>query len=253
MATLATTISTIHVWESLSLRNIWVNKLNPLIKLAVTIFFIVVVASYDKYEVVPLVTLFLYPLLLMVFADISFLLMYRKIKPVLLFIFFISFINIFFDSYGFIIFFNLFLRSLLCITSAFLFSATTNIFSLTHNLNALGLSNSFIMVINLFFRYILVLLEEAFSMLRAYRMRTMNDNNISYALSGPFLGELLLRTLNRSEKIYSAMSLRNPHSYNIDKDKIKLNRRDLLYFFSWILVLLLLRFLKIEEIMVFLF
>jgi len=251
MSTLATTINSIRLWDELSLRDIWINRINPLVKLFLTIGFILCVASFNKYEVVPLIVFFLYPSILIVLSEIPLILFLKKLLPLIPFVFFLSIVNIFFDPLGIVLFFFFFLRSILCFSAAFMFSATTNIFTLSDELQDLGVPCNFTMIITLFFRYILVLLEETATMIRAYKMRSLDDKGLAFTFSGPFLGQLLIRTLNRSEKIYAAISLRSTSCKNNAKAKLNISKSDFLFLALWIIVFLFLRVYRLENIVSF--
>ena len=55
------------------------------------------------------------------------------------------------------------------------------------------------------YRYIFVLIEEAIRMLRAYTLRSFLAKKIRYNIFKQILGNLLLRTIDRAQRIHMAM------------------------------------------------
>jgi cobalt/nickel transport system permease protein len=58
------------------------------------------------------------------------------------------------------------------------------------------------------YRYIGVLLNEAYSMSIAYSLRSPNRKGIEMRDMGSFTGQLLLRSIDRAERVYNAMKCR---------------------------------------------
>ena len=58
------------------------------------------------------------------------------------------------------------------------------------------------------YRYLSVLLEEAGQMALAYRLRSNGERSIRMRDMGSFLGQLLLRSFDRAERVYTAMTCR---------------------------------------------
>ena len=58
------------------------------------------------------------------------------------------------------------------------------------------------------YRYISVMVDEVSVMTTAYRLRAPGQKGIHYSAWGSFLGQLLLRSMDRAEELYSGMQLR---------------------------------------------
>ena len=58
------------------------------------------------------------------------------------------------------------------------------------------------------FRYISVLLEEVAVMTEAYHLRAPGQKGIHVSAWGSFLGQLLLRSMDRAQELYDSMLLR---------------------------------------------
>ena len=61
------------------------------------------------------------------------------------------------------------------------------------------------------FRYISVLLDEAAIMTDAYRLRAPGQKGVHISAWGSFLGQLLLRSMDRATALYESMELRGYH------------------------------------------
>ncbi len=65
----------------------------------------------------------------------------------------------------------------------------------------------FVVQLLLIYRYLRVIVEEALSMQRARHARSLSERR-SWSLWGTMVGQLLLRTLARAERIHRAMTAR---------------------------------------------
>jgi cobalt/nickel transport system permease protein len=72
----------------------------------------------------------------------------------------------------------------------------------------------FITILEMTYRYIGVLLEETWSMSTAYTLRHTQKKGIEMRHMGSFVGQLILKSLDRAERVYSAMKCRG-YSQNI--------------------------------------
>ena len=86
--------------------------------------------------------------------------------------------------------------------------ATTPMDKLAHELIRIKIPRIFVMQIMLTFRYISMLITEASNMMTAYHLRSSRQNGIRLEHAGTFMGQLLLRSFERAEKVYVAMKCR---------------------------------------------
>lgn len=113
---------------------------------------------------------------------------------------------------GLIRFLSLFLRTWLAIQAAILLTATTRAPDLFWGLATLRMPSLLIAVISFMYRYLFVLSNEALRMIRA---RSARSPRITHQprpsifwigrVTGSMVGTLFLRSLERSERVYSAM------------------------------------------------
>jgi len=79
------------------------------------------------------------------------------------------------------------------------------------------------------YRYTGVLLNEAYSMNIAYSLRSPNRKGIEMRDMGSFLGQLLLRSFDRAERVYNAMKCRGYAFGYIPQYNRKLTIHDIVF------------------------
>ena len=197
-----------------------VHRLNPLCKLLVTIFYIVTVVSFPKYDFSGLVVMVLYPVLLFQAAGISVGLCFYKLRVVLPLVCAVGLANPFLDhapllrlggltvTGGFVSMLTLMMKGVFSLMASFLLIATTKIDALCAALRQLHVPQLVTSLLLLTYRYITVLLGEASAMATAYRLRAPGQKGVHISAWGSFLGQLLLRSMDRAGELYNSMLLR---------------------------------------------
>ena len=214
-------IREIYRLEELASGTSCVHRLHPLAKLIATLFFIVSVVSFDRYALAELAPYFFFPFIVAALAEVPLSMICKRFLIVLPFCLMIGIANIVFDrevaltvagisiTYGVISFLALLLRAFLCVTAALLLIAVVPMPSLISALRALHVPSLFIMVFEMTYRYISVLISEASRMVTAYRLRSpAAGGKILFGHMGVFLGQLMLRSFDRAERVYQAMKCR---------------------------------------------
>ena len=95
--------------------------------------------------------------------------------------------------------------------ASFLLIATTPIDSLAAALRKIHVPGILTTLLLLTYRYIGVLMEQASIMMQAYSLRAPNQKGVQIQAWGSFLGQLLLRSMDRAEELYNSMTLRGFH------------------------------------------
>ena len=197
-----------------------VHRLNPLCKLLVTIFYIVTVVSFPKYDFSGLVVMVLYPVLLFQAAGISVGLCFYKLRVVLPLVCAVGLANPFLDhapllrlggltvTGGFVSMLTLMMKGIFSLMASFLLIATTRMDAICAALRKLHVPELIPTLLLLTYRYIGVMIEQASVMSQAYKLRTPGQKGLHVSAWGSFLGQLLLRSMDRAEELYSSMTLR---------------------------------------------
>ena len=202
-----------------------IHRLHPTAKLLSTIAYIIVVVSFDKYDLSGMVPLVLWPVLLFQISGIPVRTCFYKLRIVLPLVMAVGLFNPFFDrapllmlgpvavSGGVISMLTLMLKGVLCLMASFLLMATTRIDALCAALRKLHVPGMLVTLLLLTYRYVGVMTEELAVMTDAYHLRAPGQKGIHHSAWGSFLGQLLLRSMDRAEELYSSMLLRGFHDH----------------------------------------
>ena len=197
-----------------------VHRLNPLCKLLVTVFYIVTVVSFPKYDLSGLVVMVLYPVVLFQAAGIPVSLCFHKLRFVLPLVCAVGLVNPFLDhtpliplgtvtiSGGVVSMITLMLKGVFSLMASFLLIATTSIDTLCAALRMLHVPDILTTLLLLTYRYIGVMIDEVSIMTEGYALRAPGQKGIHISAWGSFLGQLLLRSMDRAEALYQSMMLR---------------------------------------------
>ena len=144
---------------------------------------------------------------------------------------------------------TLMLKGLYCLMASFLLMATTPIDNLCAALRQLHVPKMLVTLLLLTYRYVGVMTEELAVMTDAYHLRAPGQKGIHISAWGSFLGQLLLRSMDRAQELYSSMLLRGYHQHFHYADIKPFRARDALYMIGCILVFLLLRYLRLAQLL----
>ena len=220
MSDIRARIRDIDTLEGLSSGRSLVHALHPLTKLASTLVFVGLVASFGRYDFIPLAPYLFYPFIMMALAELPYGIVLSRLLIALPFSFFAGLSGLIFDTdrafsvggftvtLGALAFATILLKTYLCVMGALILIATTPFTELSAQLRRLHTPAVFVLVFELTYRYIGILLEEAYSMTIAYRLRSGGKKALGIKHVGAFVGLLLLRGFDRAERVYAAMCCR---------------------------------------------
>jgi cobalt/nickel transport system permease protein len=97
------------------------------------------------------------------------------------------------------------IRGLLSVQAVILLVMTTGFYRVCRGLKRLGVPTVFTTQLLLVYRYIYVLLDEAIDMDRGRQARGYGRKGYGVKMWGTFIGQLLLRTVDRAERVHKAM------------------------------------------------
>ena len=206
--------------EALSDGSSPIHRLSPLAKLVVTVAFILTVISFHKYDLSSMIVMLLFPVLAFQVSEIPVRTCFYRLRYVLPLVLAVGVFNPFFDrepllylgnvgvSGGVISMLTLMCKGVLCLMASFLLIATTKIDALCKALRSIHVPAPLVTLLLLTFRYVSLMAEEVSVMSQAYALRAPGQKGIHYRAWGSFLGQLLLRSMDRARELYSAMQLR---------------------------------------------
>ena len=163
----------------------------------------------------------------------------------------LGFITLTPTDFGVIRFFSILIRSWLSVQMAILLVATTPFPDLIHALEHLRVPRSLTTIVAFLYRYIFVLTDEVYRLLRARESRSAGLPNLKRGgrliwrakVAGSMAGQLFLRSYERSDRIYNAMLSRGYAGHIRTLNPHMMTRIDWLALFLSIITLLGIQFI----------
>ena len=234
-----------------------VHLFSPLSKLLVTIIYILILTSIDKYALDKTICFLIYPLMMYPMAQISLTGSLHQMRHLLPFLVLIGLFNPLLDrdialrigrmaiSYGTLSFLTFLVKGVLILLASYLLVATTRINDLCGALRKLHVPSLLVSLFLMTYRYIFVMMQELATMSEAYHLRAPGQKGVHHKAWGSFLGQLLLRSSDQASEIYSAMKLRGYEGeYYIQNDAYG---SSFPYLLIWTAIFLLFRFLNVSQ------
>ena len=259
--------------QNLQQRSHWMNFLHPLGKLLVCVFYILTVASVDKYDLQRLILLAVFPIFGFVVGELSLKEGLYRMRLILPLVIFVGIFNPFFDrevlfriggsldpatgaasgvavsgaasglavTGGMVSMVTLMLKGVFSVLSAYVLIATTSIEELCYALRKLHVPKVIVIVIQLIYRYFGLMGNEANRITTAYHLRAPSQKGINYKAWGTLVGQWLLRSMDRANVVYESMMLRG---FNGDfrVKRRQAGAKDMIYPLVWLAVFVVIRF-----------
>lgn len=143
-------------------------------------------------------------------------------------------------SYGILTALNIVIKGNLSILLTLCLMATIGVNGLATALTTLRLPKILIDTLVMTYRYIIRFTEEVETRWIAYQLRVPSAKGIDLSAAGSFIGQLMIRSLERGETVHQAMALRG--STELPKyDSRKINSQDLLFMSLWLVVAIVIK------------
>ncbi len=196
------------------------HRLDARVKTLVTLVFLVAVMSFPRYEISALIPFLLYPVVLVMIGRIPPGYLLRKVAIAAPFAVVIGIVNPLLDrspvmmlggvaiSGGWVSFASLMIRFGLTVGTALALVACTGIHRLCAGLEQLGVPRAFAVQILFLYRYLFVVSEEGQRVRRGVAMRAGERRTLSYGVYASLIGHLLIRSMDRAQRVYRAMLAR---------------------------------------------
>ena len=193
---------------------------DPRCLLLVTILYLITVLSLPVGSLGMLIWFALYPIVESPLCGLSYYTVFVRSLVVLPFVAFIGVFNPVIHtetafcvagvavSQGWVEFMSILLRGLLSMQAVVILISATGFVGMCRSLGRLGVPSFLTTQLMLIYRYLTVLLQEALSMRRAREARGFGRKTMPIKVWGPFVGQLFLRTVARSQRIHRAMLAR---------------------------------------------
>lgn len=255
MSRLQYVLCELDAMERTALRQSPLHCLDARAKLLVTVVFLVTMLSVPLSRLSGIGLFFIFPIITAARGGLSYGVIFRRSLVVLPFVAFIGVFNLFYDrepafgigalvvTRGWITFLSIILRGLLSVQALLVLVYSTGYYRLCRSMQRLGVPSVFTTQLLFVYRYIYVLIEEAMAMQRARDARSFGRRSYPLNVWGTLVGQLLIRTFDRAERISRAMLARG-FTGRIPDDLSEppaWNMRDTRFLAAWSAVLILIR------------
>lgn len=245
--------------EQLATGDSVIHKFHPMAKLLTTIVYAVIVISFPPANISGLVPFLFYPVILMTLSGTPHRPLFGRLAVALPFslaggisnlllmrttAFYAGNIAV---SYGMLSCASILLRTVLTVMAVLILIATTSFTEISGQMVRLRMPKVFCTQLIMTYRYISVLLNEAVSMFTAYTLRANDRKGIRMKDMGSFLGQLLLRSFDRAERVYQAMKCRGFEGAYVGKNRSALTGKDIFFTCALIVVMITLRFFNLSR------
>lgn len=245
--------------DRLASQDTGVHRLDPRAKIITSAVFILCVVSFPKYELSALLPFVLYPLWLAGIGRIPLGFVLKKLIAVAPFAFLVGIWNPFLDKKilmhfgtvgvtgGWLSFLSIMARFALTVGTAFILIAVTSFQGLCLGLQRLGVPKVMTVQLLFLYRYLFVLGGEAMRMARARALRTFGGRGMGLRVFSHIVGHLLMRTLDRAQRVYQAMLARGFDGEIRIKREITFGAAEAVFTIGWSALFIALRFVNLPR------
>lgn len=231
----------------------FLHRLDARAKVLATLFFIVCVVSFDRYQISALIPFIIFPAFLIVVGELPAKYLLAKVALVLPFAIAVGICNPFFDrevllqvgalklTGGWLSFASIVLRTGLIVTAVFSLTALTGFPAVCSALKRLGMPRPFALQLLFLYRYLFVLAEEGARAAKARELRCFGRKGAGLKSYASLIGHLLLRTWHRAERLHMAMLARGFSGAFPEPVKKRVRVADLAFLSLWVSLCIALR------------
>lgn len=230
------------------------NSIHPVARFIVAFVFVVTTISFGKEQLAPLFGMLVYLILISFWEEIPVISMLKRVRVILFMLLLIGIANPILDrtkvmaigtiviTRGMISMLTLFLKGVFTVCATYILVAEVGINGVCAALRTLRLPEIMVTVIMLIYRYMIVLLQEVKNTSLAYSLRAPGQKGLHIKTWGPFVGQILLRSMDRAQDIYDSMLLRGYNgNFYFERERYRKNTSvviSLLYVVSWCIVII---------------
>jgi len=257
VSSVARGLSTLDRLDRLAGKDTAIHRVDPRAKVLTTAVFIVCVVSFDRYEVLGLVPFALFPVVLAAEADVPFGFLARLLAVASPFALLVGVFNPLLDrdplvvaggvaiAGGWLSYASIILRFLLTVAAALVLTATTSFAGVCLALERFRVPDVLVTQFLLLYRYIFVLGDEALRMARARSLRAVGSRGMGLHVYAQMLGQLLLRTFARAQRVYLAMKCRGFDGRVRVARRLRLRAADVAFVVGWSALFIVFRFVDV--------
>lgn len=217
MSNIESALLDIGGFDRLALQDTPIHRRDPRAKVITTLIFILTVVSYGKYDLSGLMPLFVYPAVLIALGNLPAGYLMGKLLVASPFALAVGLFNPILDhstameigaiqiSGGWISYASILLRFILTLSAALILISTTGFNAVCLALERMKTPKLLVIQFMMLYRYIFVLGEEASRLFQAWSLRSVGERRMPMKVFVSLAGQLLLRALDRAQRIHMAM------------------------------------------------
>ncbi len=234
-------ILTMRFFEETARKATIVHSIHPLVTLVVTLVYVALVVSGEKYSIWRILPFALYPFVMIPLAEIPVRSILKRTLIVLPLVMGIGIFNPVFDknlvsispdlavNAGWFSLCTLVVKSVLAVLAALVLFAATGMERIAYALRILRVPKLIVLQLLLTFRYLSLFASIAARTMQAYTLRAPGHRGIARDAWGPLAGQLLMRSFDTAQNVYEAMILRGFEGEYHPGGRISFRFRDLVF------------------------
>lgn len=238
-----------------------VHRVDARAKAIVTLAFIGVTMSFPPYALSALTPLMVFPVALLRVGRIPLGVILRKVLVASPFALLVGLFNPWLDrepvaamgplviTGGWLSYTSIVMRFVLTVSAALALVACTGMQRLGAGLGQLGVPRVFIVQLLFLYRYLFVIAEEGMNMWRAVELRTTGPRALGVRVYGSLLGNLLLRAMDRADRIHRAMVARGFDGHVRVLRPGAMRTTDWLFIAGWVLFFMVARVWNLADVL----
>jgi cobalt/nickel transport system permease protein len=262
MSRIESTFFDIGTMDVISRQDTLIHRMDPRIKVLTTLVFVVSVVSFGKHDLSALIPFSVYPLVLVILGDLPVLYLLRKLVVAAPFAVLVGIFNPLLDqevllrlgplaiSGGWVSFFSILLRFTLTVGAALILVATTGYHAVCMALERMGVPRVFVVQLLFLYRYLFVLMDEGSRMVRARSLRSFDGKGSGMRVFGSMAGHLLLRTMDRAQRIHMAMLCRGFDGTIRPFHPLRVRGWEVVFFLGWAALFVFMRIFNVPRFLV---
>jgi len=250
----------INTLDALANQDTVIHRLDPRAKVLTAIFFVAAVVSVNKYEVSGLLPFVIYPVVLLALGNLPPGYLLKKILLAAPFAVLIGIFNPMLDravlvqlgplgiSGGWVSFTSILIRFVLTVSAAMILVATTSFNGVCAALEKMAVPTVFVVQLLFLYRYLFVLVEEASRLTRARSLRSFDGKGMGVKVFSSMIGQLLLRSFDRAQRIHQAMLCRGFDGEIRTARPLRFRGTDLAFLLGWAIFFVVMRWYNIPTV-----
>ncbi len=234
MSKIEEAIYAIHHMDNQASDQYFLHKIHPLVKVFLTISYIILLTSINRYNLITTISMGLYLIIVAIVGNVSIMYCMKKFPYIFLLLLVIGIANPILDrnilfyagvfpiTTGMISMITLILKGAFGLINSYFLISTTSIEEICFALKKIHIPNMIITIIMLIYRYIIVFLKEVERIWTAYSLRAPNQRGVSIKAWGSMIGSLMLRSIDKAQVVYESMEMRgfSPDTYFVKEQTL---------------------------------